>query len=666
MVTLVFLFLFPAFGVAKKTMSIVELMNIKRPGGVRVSPTGKQILFTLSENNWKENKSITHVYRVDSDGSNLTQMTNGKDGENSPSWSPNGTQFAFVSRREPAKEAQILLQNNGGGEAIPLTDHKTSVDSIAWSPDGKTIFFTAPDPKTAEEEKREKEKDDAYSFDHNFQQNHLWRIDLSTKREERITSGDYSLREYQLSRDGKQIAAVIAPTPLLDDSEGAEIWIMDAAGKSRRQLTHNHVAENVNDISPDGKWVLFSAGANDQFETYYQSTLFLIPAEGGSARILLPDFKGEVDQARFSSDGSKVYFIGSLGVHSEIFSLDLKSLRVQQMTREVNVLQSWDFNPAAKVVAFVNSSAASPGEIFISPETEFKPARVTHLFHLDGEYQLPRMEAVRWKSADGTEVEGVLTYPLDYQKGKRYPLVSQIHGGPQSSDRLSFPLGAYPLAAMGYAVLKPNYRGSTGYGNEFLRDMVGHYFNNADKDVISGIDYLIAQGIADPDKLVIMGWSAGGHMTNWLVTHTNRFKAASSGAGAANWISMYAQSDVRSYRTPWFGGSPWQKDAPLQVYLDNSPIKYISQASTPTLIFVGEKDVRVPMPQSVEMYRGLKANGVPTELIVLPREPHGPRELRHQLFKINKELWWFEKYVNGREYKFEKAPESGEVKKEGP
>ncbi len=665
-VTLLFLFLVPAFAVAKRAMSIVELMNIKRPGAVRVSPTGKQILFTLSENNWKENKSITHIYRVDSDGSNLTQMTNGKDGENSPSWSPDGRQFAFVARRDPAKETQIFLQNNSGGEAIQLTDHKTAVGSIDWSTDGKFIFFTAPDPKSAEEEKREKEKDDAYSFEHNFQQQHLWRIGVSTKKEERITSGNLSVRDYQLSRDGKQIAVVIAPTPLLDDSEEAEIWIMDSGGKSRKQLTHNHVAENINDLSPDGKWVLFSARANDQFETYYQTTLFLIPSEGGSARVLLPDFKGEVNQARFSGDGREIYFIGTLGVHSEAFSLDLKNLKVRQLTEGVHVLQSWDFSPAAKAIAFVDSSTTSPGEIFITSESEFKPIHVTRLFNLESEHELPRTEAVRWKSADGAEVEGVLTYPLNYQKGKRYPLVSQIHGGPQSSDRLSFPFGAYPLAAMGYAVLRPNYRGSTGYGNPFLRDMVDHYFNNADKDVTSGIDYLIAQGIADADQLVIMGWSAGGHMTNWLVTHTSRFKAASSGAGAANWISMYAQSDVRSYRTPWFGGSPWQKGAPLQVYLEQSPIKYISQAKTPTLIFVGEKDVRVPMPQSVEMYRGLKANSVPTELIILPREPHGPRELRHQLFKINKELWWFEKYVKGREYKFETAPEAGGPKKEEP
>jgi dipeptidyl aminopeptidase/acylaminoacyl peptidase len=649
---------------AKRMMSIVELMNVKRPGTVRVSPDGRQLLFTLSENNWKENKSVSHIYRVDRDGSNQTLMTNGKDGESSPAWSPDGRQFAFVARRDPAKESQIFLQSSRGGEAIQLSDHKTSVAAIEWSPDGKFIFFTAPDPKSSEQEKREREKDDAYSFDHNFQQQHLWRIDVSAKKEERITSGDFSVGGYRLSRNGRLIAFEMAPTPLLEDSERGEIWVMDSEGKNRKQLTRNGVAENISDVSADGKSVLFSARANDQFETYFQSTLFLIPAEGGSPRLLLPDFKGEVSQARFSGDGRDIYFIATLGVHSEIFALDLKGQRIRQLSQGTNVFQAWDFNSAAKAVALISSNTTSPGEIFIGSEIDFKPSQVTHLFDLQNEYELPRTEAVRWKSSDGVEVEGVLTYPINYQKGRRYPLVSQIHGGPQSSDRLSFPFGAYPLAAIGYAVLRPNYRGSTGYGNDFLRDMVGHYFNNAHKDVMSGIDFLIAQGIADPDKLVIMGWSAGGHMTNWLVTQTDRFKAASSGAGAANWISMYAQSDVRSYRTPWFGGSPWQKDAPLQLYLDNSPIKYISQAKTPTLLFVGEKDVRVPMPQSVEMYRGLKANGVAAELIILPREPHGPRELRHQLFKISKELWWFEKYVNGRDYKFEKAPDSGESKKE--
>lgn len=205
-------------------------------------------------------------------------------------------------------------------------------------------------------------------------------------------------------------------------------------------------------------------------------------------------------------------------------------------------------------------------------------------------------------------------------------------------------------------VLLPNYRGSTGYGDAFLRDMVGHYFRQSHLDVMAGADHLIKLGIADPDRMVKMGWSAGGHMTNKIVTFTDRFKAASSGAGAANWVSMYAQSDIRTYRTPWFGGTPWQKDAPVLNYWNNSPLKDVANVKTPTIFLVGQQDPRVPPPQSVEMYRALKSNGVPTKLYMAPREGHGWQELRHQLFKINVELDWFSQHVFQQSYVWEKAP----------
>jgi len=238
--------------------------------------------------------------------------------------------------------------------------------------------------------------------------------------------------------------------------------------------------------------------------------------------------------------------------------------------------------------------------------------------------------------------------------------VVQTHGGPQTSDKYGF--GQWRtyiqvLAARGWAVLQPNYRGSTGYGDAFLRDMIGGYFRNSHLDVMAGVDHLVKIGLVDPDRMVKMGWSAGGHMTNKIITFTNRFKAASSGAGAANWISMYAQSDVRANRTPWFGGTPWQKDAPIDVYWENSPLKHVANVTTPTIFLVGERDERVPMPQSVEMYRALKSNGVPTRLYVGPREPHGWSELRHQLFKMNVELEWFEKHARGRDYVWETAPD---------
>jgi dipeptidyl aminopeptidase/acylaminoacyl peptidase len=288
------------------------------------------------------------------------------------------------------------------------------------------------------------------------------------------------------------------------------------------------------------------------------------------------------------------------------------------------------------------------------------PALVSHVFdRYARDFRLPRQEKVEWKGADGVTVEGMLFYPLDYQAGQRYPLVVQTHGGPQASDKYGF--GRWinytqVLTAKGYLVLQPNYRGSTGYGDAFLRDMVGHYFVNAHLDVMTGVDHLIKLGLVDDSRMAKMGWSGGGHMTNKIITFTNRFKAAASGAGAANWISMYAQSDVRTYRTPWFGGTPWQANAPIDAYWDHSPLKDVSKVSTPTIFLVGEEDVRVPMPQSVEMYRALKSLGVPTHLYVAPREPHVWGELRHELFKVNVELAWFEKYVTGRTYTWEKAP----------
>ena len=258
-----------------------------------------------------------------------------------------------------------------------------------------------------------------------------------------------------------------------------------------------------------------------------------------------------------------------------------------------------------------------------------------------------------------------MTYPVDYQPGRKYPLAVMTHGGPQAADKYSIGSMSYEiqvLAGKGYVTLQPNYRGSTGYGDAFLRDMVGHYFQNAHLDVMAGVDELIRRGVADPDRMVKMGWSAGGHMTNKIITITDRFKAASTGAGVAQWMSMYAQSDIRSYRTPWFGGTPWQKDAPIDAYWNNSPLKDVAKVKTPTLFFVGERDPRVPMPQSLEMYRALKSNGVPTHLYVAPREPHGWGELRHQLSKLNAEIEWFEKYATKRAFTPERAP--GDEKKE--
>jgi len=645
---------------APRPMSIVDMIDIPSLGDPQLSPDGRQLLYTLSTADWKANRRVSHVWRVNADGSGTVQLTSGARGESSPRWSPDGSQIAFVATRTDTGQAQVYLISNTGGEARQLTNHATGVSSITWSPSGDAIYFLASDPKTDEEKQKDRGKDDVYAFDENYQQRHLWKVTVPGGVEQRVTEGDYTVQAYTLSRDGRRIALHRTPTPLLGSSADGDVWVMDATGSGAAQLTRNGIPENGATFSPDNAQVLFVAGGNARFETYYNDNMFVVPAAGGQARLLVPDLPYEVGDAEWSSDGRSVFFTANLGVHSELFQLDIATAKLTQLTDGRHAVRSWSYDSKSGRHVMSLDEPTNPGEAWVF-QGSGSPTQVTHLFDdLAKTYQLPRQEKITWKGADGVTVEGLLYYPTDYQPGTRYPLAVQTHGGPQASDKFGFAAGTSSyvpvLTGKGYAVLKPNYRGSTGYGNAFLRDMVGHYFKNAHLDVMTGVDQVIRMGVADSTRMAKMGWSGGGHMTNKIITFTNRFKAAASGAGAANWISMYAQSDVRFPRTPWFGGSPWQQNAPIDVYWDNSPLKYVANVRTPTIFFVGENDPRVPMPQSVEMYRALRSNGVPTHLYVAPREPHGWGELRHQLFKMNVELAWFEKYVTGREYLWEKAP----------
>lgn len=655
----------PVRAQAPRAMTLVDMINIPSLSDPQISPDGKQLLYTVSRADWAANRRVTHIWRINRDGTGAIQLTNGPRGESSPRWSPDGSQIAFVAARDTG-QAQVYLISNLAGEARALSRHATGVSNIAWSPAGDAIYFLAPDAKSEDQRKKERAKDDVYAFDENYQQRHLWAVSVPGGEERRITQGDYSVLDYALSRDGRKIALHRAPNPLLGYADQGEVWVMDADGGNAVQLTRNEIPESNASLSPDNSQVLFVAGANERFEGYYNANLFVVPARGGPARLVVPDLPYEVGQAEWSDDGQAIFFTGNLGVHSELFRLDLATRRITQLTDGRHAVRAWSYDPKGGRHALSFDEPANPGEAWILEGTG-QPVQVTHLFEgLAREFKLPRQERIAWKGADGVAVEGLLYYPVDYQPGTRYPLVVQTHGGPQASDKFGFAIGTTSyvpvLAGKGYAVLKPNYRGSTGYGNAFLRDMVGHYFKNAHLDVLAGVDQVIRMGVADSTKLAKMGWSAGGHMTNKIITFTTRFKAAASGAGAANWISMYAQSDTRIYRTPWFGGTPWQKNAPIEAYWENSPLKYVANVTTPTIFFVGEEDPRVPMPQSVEMYRALKSNGVPTHLYVAPREPHGWGELRHQLFKMNAELAWFEQYVTGRPYVWEKAP--GEEKAE--
>ena len=654
-------------GAEPRPMTLTDIINVPLVNDPQLSPDGKQVVFVRSDPDWKADRRISHIWKINADGTGAMQMTSGTDGENSPRWSPDGKSVAFVAKRstEPEAAAQIFLISTAGGEARALTTHATAVMNIAWSPDGSEIYFRAPDPKTDERKAREKAKDDVFMFDEDYQQQHLWSVNIGTKAERRITQGDFSVLSYEVSRNGKKIAMHRSPSPQIEDNELGEVWVMDVSGSNAKQITHNRVPETNASLSPDGSRVMFLSQANEKFDTYYNAKLFIAPAGGGDAKVLMPDLPYEVDRAAWSADGKSIYFLANMGVHSELFKVGVDSRKPEQITSGKHALAGWMLAPESNAHVFTSSEMSSPGEVYLM-SGDSGPKKITSVFdYLVRDFKLPRQEKVEWKGADGATVEGLLYYPIDYKEGQKYALAVQTHGGPQASDKFGFGgMQNYVpvLAAKGYAVLQPNYRGSTGYGDAFLRDMVGHYFQNAHLDVLAGVDYLIKMGLVDPNHMVKMGWSGGGHMTNKIITTTDRFKAAAAGAGAADWISMYAQSDVRTYRTPWFGGTPWQKDAPIAAYWDNSPLKDVWKVKTPTIFLVGQNDVRVPEPQSVEMYRALKSNGVPTHLYVAPREPHGWAELRHVLFKMNAELAWFEKYAMNREYTWETAPKAVDAK----
>jgi dipeptidyl aminopeptidase/acylaminoacyl peptidase len=648
---------------AEKTMTVVDLISMPSKSGGTLSPDGRYILYTAGTPDWELNRIINHIWRMNADGTNPVQMTHGPEGEGGARWSPDGKWFAFLAQRANAEGSQIYIMPIDGGEARALTRHETSPGQFFWARDGGSIYFTAPEPKTPEEKTREKLQDDVIDFENDLKASHLWKASVPDGLTQRLTKGDFHVGSVRLSRDGALLVLTRVADPLLDTSPAGELYVMSSAGGEMTRVTHNNIAEGGAELSPDNSQILFTAQANAQLEYPYNSKLFVVPVGGGPPR-LLTNTPYSVGSATWSREGQAIYFSAGMGVHTQLMRIDVATGEIVQLTSGLHGASA-EYVPERDEFLLTISTPHNPGELYRMPAAGGQPQRVTRWHEaLASEFKLPRTEPTTWKGEDGVEIEGILYYPLGYRPGERYPLVVQTHGGPHAADQMRFPGGIYAyvpvLTAMGYAVLQPNYRGSTGYGDDFMRDMVGGYFRNAHKDVLAGADHLVALGLADPDRLATMGWSAGGHMTNMLIGYTDRFRAASSGAGASNWISMYGQSDVRTYRTPWFGGTPWEKDAPIDAYWDHSPLKYVSNASTPTLFLFGQNDARVPPQQGIEIFRALRSNGVPTHLYLAPRAGHGFSELRHQLFKVNVELDWFERYVTQRSYTWEVAPEPAE------
>lgn len=644
-----------------KPLGPVDILSIPSLGSGALSPDGSALLFQKSEVDWEGNRSVTQLWRQTLATGDLRQMTFQAGGSRSPLWSPDGQQIAFLSQREGDQQSQIYLMFASGGEARRVADLPTAPGNLEWSSDSEWLYYTARKKRSKEEEQALKQKIVIPQFEDPSEKVDLFRVRVATGEVESLSPDEGSISGYSLSDDGTRLLYLKKPGVLIDQSHLGEIYLADADGENPVQLTENQIAEALYKVSPDNRLVIYCATVNAAGEEYYQYNLFLLDIATGEQTLLAADWDAEVANYAWDATGEGLFVVGNIGVSDHLFYLDLATKERTQITSGDWTIKDWKYDPAIGTHLIKRMSATDPGNYWMLAKGERELTQLTeNSREFLAQFQLPRQESIQWQGTDGVTIEGIYTYPLDYVEGESYPLVVDVHGGPQKSSQFGlWKSGNFlpVLAAKGYGILLPNHRGSTGYGDKFMRDMVGNYFRNSHLDVLSGVDHLVAAGLADPDRLVIKGWSAGGHMTNKLITFTDRFKAASSGAGAVEWMSQYGETDTNHRRTIWFGGKPWEENAPLTNYRETSVLDDLWKVKTPTLIFVGERDVRVPSSQSKMLFRGLRDLGVDTELYIAPGEPHGYRKPTHVLFRINKEMEWFEKYVNGRDYVYQLPPQ---------
>ncbi len=620
---------------------------MQKPMDAAISPDGKYVAYVLSRTNWEDNANESDLYLAEVASGKSLKLTASRKSSSSPVWSADSKQIAFLSNREGKQ--QIYLIPVAGGEAMQLTDHETGVNSFEWT-DPAQIYFLAPDAETSASKDRKKQYGELTVVDEEHTMNHVWRVkvlDTPKQKAERLTEGPFTVMSIAVAKTVSQLAIVTKKNPDLS-TMGAKLQLLDPATKALRVLADTRNQYSRVTWSPDSEEIAYTTPGEVEFSYYVNGYIEVRPINGSAARKV----SGTIDEQPILVDWTSrgIYFLARNKTSMTAYIANPKS----DSPRELNLPSGWTMNSVSLTrsldkVAFIGASTSQNLEVYVTPSTSWSPQPMTSLKTQWAKYQPARREVVSWKSKDGATVEGILMTPANFDRSKKHPLLVIIHGGPSGID-LPYvtPDSYYPaeqFVAKGGLVLRPNYRGSIGYGARFRALNVGNLGVGDAWDVLSGVDHLIGQGFVDGARVGSMGWSQGGYISAFLATaHSDRFKALSVGAGISNWVTYYVNTDIHPFTRQYLKATPWDD---MEVYRKTSPMTYIKQAKSPVLIQHGDNDKRVPPPNAFELYQGLKDVGVPARLVLYKGFGHGINKPKEAMHVMDENLSWFSRHVFG-------------------
>lgn len=668
----------------RKTFDPADIADLKLVSDPRISPDGKQVAYVVASRGESGKPMVDRIWVVPTDGSSHASLLLLSDGsDQSPRWSPDGESIAFLSDRknplaggkdkafqfslagvqgredvvrkgepsstadptEEKKEMQLWLLPTRGGEALPLTDLPGGIQNIQWSRDGRFIAFIRKDQDTPKVRANKDRKTDEVVADHDYKFDRLWIYDVARHEARLVTQADINIDDYDWSPNGAQFIARVSPTPRIDDYwRVSKIMLIDAATGSIQRTIEEHAGYTTPRWSLDGRHIFFSRMTPKRITDVHA----VFDLASGKEISVERATAGTVGQLAWTPDGKSVLAEVIEGAHTGVVKLDVSSGTGSPLTGMKGIASfggSINFDHSGVAFAFVGQTFTQAEEAWV-----FRDGKAHVLADTNPQvasWKLGSEREIEWKSSkDGRTIYGVLVLPPDYQPGKRYKTVVHIHGGPEEAWTTGWHGSWYNYAAMlsshGYVVLLPNPRGSDGQGPEFTEANFQDWGGGDFQDIEDGVDSLIAKGIADPERLVIGGWSYGGFMTAWTVTHTDRFKAAMVGAGVTDTYSMATTTDIApSFQDGYFGSLATNR----QIYDKHSPVRYLDQCHTPVLVLHGESDPRVPISQGQEFYYGLRFMGREAMFVHYPREPHIFTEREHQCDSLQRMLDWYDSHL---------------------